>query len=99
MTISAPELLYWHSRIQREPYETVREAASEMTRNDHDETAETRELRARLEAAETRIADKDAVIADLRRRLDAEAEERRKLTAMLTDQGGRRLPWWRRLSE
>jgi hypothetical protein len=28
---------------------------------------------------------------DLRRRLDAEGEERRKLTAMLTDQ---RSPWW-----
>lgn len=32
---------------------------------------------------------------DLRRRLDAEGEERRKLTAMLTDQ---RLPWWRRFT-
>jgi hypothetical protein len=32
---------------------------------------------------------------DLRRRLDAEGEERRKLTALLTDQ---RLPWWRRLA-
>ena len=36
------------------------------------------ELRARL-------ADKDAVIDDLRRRLDAEAEERRRLTAVLAD--------------
>lgn len=43
-------------------------------------------LQAKLEAAEARIADKDAVIDDLRRRLDLEAEERRKLTAMLTDQ-------------
>ncbi len=32
------------------------------------------------------------VVADLRRRLDAEAEERRRLTLMLTDQR----PWWRR---
>jgi hypothetical protein len=31
---------------------------------------------------------------DLRRRLDTEGEERRKLTALLTDQ---RPPWWRRL--
>lgn len=53
-----------------------------------------------------RLADKDAVIDDLRRRLDAaearldaEAEERRKLTAVLTDQRGRRAPWWRRRSE
>jgi hypothetical protein len=46
-------------------------------------------------------ADKDAVIDDLRRRLDASEEERRKtqaqLTALLTDQReqpGRR-SWWR----
>ena len=32
-----------------------------------------------------RLADKDAVIADLRRRLDAEAEERRQLLAMLKE--------------
>jgi hypothetical protein len=53
------------------------------------------------------------VIADLRRRLDAEAEERRKLTMMLTDVQHQRAPtvqpeattlstahprsWWRRL--
>jgi excisionase family DNA binding protein len=46
-------------------------------------------------------------IADLRRRLDAEGEERRKLTALLTDQRHQAepeakaaqqvLPWWRRL--
>jgi hypothetical protein len=31
------------------------------------------------------LADKDDVIADLREQLDAEAEERRKLTLILTD--------------
>jgi hypothetical protein len=41
------------------------------------DTALERELRERL-------ADKDAVIADLRRRLDAESEERRQLLAVLT---------------
>jgi hypothetical protein len=50
------------------------------------ETDETPVLRAQLEAAEARLQDKDGVIEDLRRRLDAEAEERRKLTALLTDQ-------------
>ena len=44
------------------------------------------EIKAKLDAAEQRIRDKDAVIDDLRTRLDAEAEERRKLTAILTDQ-------------
>jgi hypothetical protein len=36
----------------------------------------------------------DATIRDLRARLDREAEERRSLIAILTDQ--RRRPWWRR---
>jgi hypothetical protein len=39
-------------------------------------------------------------VHDLRRRLDAEAEERRRLTAILADQrgdsSGRRRWWWRR---
>ena len=55
--------------------------------------SEIHELRARLGVAEARIADKEALIAahecaldDLRRRLDAEAEERRRLTAVLADQ-------------
>jgi hypothetical protein len=39
---------------------------------------------------------KDNVIEDLRRRLDAEAEERRKLTMILTDRR-LRIGWWRRL--
>lgn len=50
----------------------------------------SRELQARLEAAEQRIADKDKVIDDLRRRLDQSEDERRRkdhqLTALLTDQ-------------
>jgi hypothetical protein len=68
-------------------------------------TGEVRELRARLAAAAERLADKDAVIEDLRRRLDAEAEERRRaqaqLTALLTDQRQQPAPqpaarsWWK----
>lgn len=69
-----------------------------------DATAEIRELRAKLEAAAERIADKDGVIDDLRHRLDTEGEERRKvqaqLTALLTDQRPKpeepaRRSWWR----
>jgi hypothetical protein len=69
-----------------------------------DATAEIRELRAKLDAAVERIIDKDAVIDDLRHRLDGEAEERRKtqaqLTALLTDQRAQRdeparRSWWR----
>jgi len=44
---------------------------------------ENRELRIKLEAAEARIRDKDEEVHDLRRRLDLEGEERRKLTMML----------------
>jgi len=44
---------------------------------------ENRELRIKLEAAEAHIRDKDEEVYDLRRRLDLEGEERRKLTMML----------------
>jgi hypothetical protein len=47
---------------------------------------ENRELRIRLEAAELRIRDKEDEVRDLRRRLDTESEERRKLTLMLLAQ-------------
>lgn len=60
-------------------------------------TAELRELRARLEAAELRFSDAQDQIADLRRRFDQESEERRqtagrlaaaqeRIAALLTDQ-------------
>ena len=44
---------------------------------------ENRELRSKLEAAELRLRDKDDEIRDLRHRLDAESDERRKLTLRL----------------
>jgi hypothetical protein len=44
---------------------------------------ENRELRIKLEAVEARIKDKEEEVHDLRRRLDLEGEERRKLTMML----------------
>jgi hypothetical protein len=44
---------------------------------------ENRELRIKLEAAELRLREKDEEIRDLRRRLDAESDERRKLTLRL----------------
>jgi hypothetical protein len=47
---------------------------------------ENRELRIKLEAAELRIRDKEDEIRDLRHRLDAESDERRKLTLMLLAQ-------------
>lgn len=57
---------------------------------------EIRMLRERLDEVTT---DKNAVIEDLRRRLDHEGEERRRLTAILTDQSApkpvERTPWWK----
>jgi hypothetical protein len=80
----------------------VQQATQQLPVNT-DATAEIRELRAKLEAAIERIADKDGVIDDMRRRLDGETEERRKvqaqLTALLTDQRPKpeepaRRSWW-----
>ena len=51
---------------------------------------------AMIAAKDALIAEQRAILDDLRRRLDAEAEERRRLTATLADQ---RAPparrWWR----
>jgi hypothetical protein len=51
-------------------------------KNDNSDSALVTEIQLLRE----RLADKDSVIDDLRHRLDSEAEERRKLTALLTDQ-------------
>lgn len=47
---------------------------------------EIKYLHENLEEKEKRLVDKDAVIADLQKRLDDESIERRKLTMLLTDQ-------------
>ena len=51
-------------------------------KNDNSDSALVTEIQLLRE----RLADKDSVIDNLRHRLDSEAEERRKLTALLTDQ-------------
>lgn len=61
----------------------------------HGEANDTGALRVENELLRERLADKDAVIDDLRRRLDAEAEERRQLTLLLTGPEKRRWWWWR----
>ena len=61
--------------------------SSESVSSERQETPkEPRMLQREIELLRELIADKDSVIDDLRRRLDQEAEERRKLTLMLTDQ-------------
>jgi hypothetical protein len=49
-------------------------------------------LRREIELLRERLIDKDAVIDDLRKRLDREAEERQRLTAVLTDQRAKAAP-------
>ena len=53
---------------------------------DHENCIEIERLRAELKAANTLSENMAETVADLRERLDREGEERRKLTAMLTDQ-------------
>src|SRR5687768_18620592 len=50
---------------------TVHQSSPVIVGDSHQEPGVTRELQVRLEAAERRIVDKDDVISDLRRRLDA----------------------------
>lgn len=64
--------------------DTYRAAADEATR-----------AMAELAGLQQKAAILESERDDLRRRLDVEGEERRKLTALLIDQ---RPPWWRRLA-
>jgi hypothetical protein len=65
------------------PASKAQPSSSLSTDASTDVLLENRELRIKLEAAEARIRDKDEEVYDLRRRLDLEGEERRKLTMML----------------
>ena len=63
----------------------------------HD-AAEIDILKVKLEAAEQMATERQRTIEDLRDRLDKEGEERRKLTAMLTDQRTPSKGFWARLT-
>ena len=54
--------------------------------SDHENRIEIERLRAELNAAKILSENMAETVADLRERLDREGEERRKLTAILTDQ-------------
>jgi excisionase family DNA binding protein len=59
--------------------------------------ARVAELEARLDEKDERLTEARDQIADLRRRLDSEAEERRRLTAVLADKSAAPAPvrrWW-----
>lgn len=65
---------------------------------DHENRIEIERLRAELKAANVLTENMTETVADLRERLDREGEERRQLTAMLTDQrtAQRVKRWWQR---
>ncbi|MBB3996138.1 putative site-specific integrase-resolvase [Sulfitobacter undariae] len=54
--------------------------------SDHENRIEIERLRAEVKAANTLTENMVETVADLRERLDREGEERRQLTAILTDQ-------------
>lgn len=60
-------------------------------------------LQAKLELMEERFEDAQATIEDLRERLDAESQERRQLTAQITDHRQSQKPqkrgFWRRVGD
>jgi hypothetical protein len=73
------------------------------TASNGSQATELVELRVRLEAAELRLQEKDEQLRNLWQRFDAEAEERRRLTMVLTDMRAApilqpvpaRRRWWR----
>ncbi len=67
-----------------------------------EKTTDFSALETEVKLLRERLGDKDEFIADLQRRLDDEASERRKLTALLTDQretsGKSSQGWWKRFT-
>src|SRR3954453_21931940 len=82
-------------RTERDSDATSRETTRNVARP-AELVARVAELEARLTERDERLTDAQEQITDLRRRLDAEAEERRRLTALLTDQRptAPRRRWW-----
>jgi len=83
------EVLRVFPRASRESHE----ATGEALRESHEATGEAVEMRLKLanaererDAAQQLAEERSRTIDDLRQRLDTEGEERRALTAMLTDQ-------------
>ena len=79
---------------------TVHRTANDAPRNAYGTPDDAATLRAELEAARALAEERGRTIDDLRERLDKESEERRKLTAMLTDQRTQPPPkqgFWTRL--
>ena len=101
-----------HGRYQIEPTELhrvypavasepVAQQSNEQLRNieaTSELVNELIDLRAEVKTKEQLVTVHEKTIDDLRERLDKEGEERRQLTAMLTDQRTRRKGFWARLT-
>lgn len=91
-SIQPAELFRVWPRVEGNPYETSKVRVDETPVYPKGLDANLELLNEKLRSAEAlneRLADE---VGDLRRRLDSEAEERRKLTAMLTHQSQMPLP-------
>src|SRR3954451_19466034 len=71
-------------KTERDSHATLRETTRNVARP-AELVARVAELEARLAERDERLTEARDQIADLRRRLDGEAEERRRLTAVLAD--------------
>ena len=96
--IDPAELFRVYKPVNKEPVTSERQE----TTKEAQETAENRELRTRLDMTGQLLRQVEGERDDLRRRLDEEAAERRKLTALLTHQPEPKAqptaaPFWRRL--
>ena len=84
--IDESEFGRWLSARSTEQTETNSKIHTGTPSGTLEKTADISALEAEVNLLRERLTDKDDVIEDLRARLDSECEERRKLTAMLTDQ-------------
>lgn len=86
------------SEIDRVRSEVPRDSAAEPDVNSSEPSIDTGAetgLQTEVRVLREMLGDRDETIRDLRHRLDAEVEERKRLTTMLlTDQQRKRRGWW-----
>lgn len=82
--IESSELVRWLGSRTARPRVTADQNILDHHNKTHEKPPENSSLEIEIQALRERIADKDSTIEDLRRRLDAETDERRELTKMLT---------------
>lgn len=89
--IDPSELGRWMEAVSGNSRETIHEVRTETLAETHKETSA---LQVEVDVLRQQIDLLKDERDDLRRRLDTESEERRRLTALLTDQRPPRRSWW-----